>query len=98
MSDATEYLKRCLQPGGTADIVPIGWHCSTSRSAFYDRAFVHSCVDEIDKVTVRAMLGETPTPLERLAIELLMESAHFESFGQLQEAVARDKARQSVTV
>lgn len=97
MSDITTYLKAVLKPGGSAPIVPIGWHMSTSRSAFYDKEFVDECIDEIDRVIARRTVDE-PSALERLAIQLLLESAYVESIPKLIENAAAWKTRQNVTV
>ena len=78
-------------PGGTAPIVAIGWHCSSTSSAYMHKEFVDKCVDEIDKVAIRAELGQPSNPLEQLAIQLLMESAYVENFKGLTEAIKRQK-------
>lgn len=87
MSDIAELLKHRLQPKGTLPVVAIGWQCSTTSAAYLSKEFVDQCIDEIDRVLLRAtVLGEKATPLEQLAISMIAESAYYKDMAALAKA------------
>lgn len=69
----TERMRNNLRPGGTAPIV--GLHLN---NRFFNKEFIDQCIDELDRVALRAQLGEMPNPLEKLAYTLLCDSAYIE--------------------
>lgn len=69
-----ERMRNALQPGGTAPVV--GLHLN---NRFFNKDFVDQCIDELERVAVRAQLGEMPNPLERLAYTLLCDSAYIKN-------------------
>lgn len=71
----TAYLKNQLAPKGTAPLVGIGWNDSSMSTAFYNVDFVHSAIDEMAR-RLKSHAVDPVTPLERLAIELLLASAY----------------------
>ena len=78
MNSVCEYLMLCdsLSGKGTANVVRIGFSGSGS-AGYYHREFVEKCIAEMDRVMVRVATGlEKATPLETLAIQLLMDSAY----------------------
>lgn len=77
MNDATiiQQMRTALVRKGSAPLVRL----SFTGAGFFNETFVQQCVDEVEKVTQLAASGiEQPSPLERLAIHLLMESAGIE--------------------
>lgn len=69
----TDRMRAVLQPGGTAPVV-----CLRLNDRFFDKDFIHGCIDELDKMPIRAALGEPPTNLEKLAFMLLCDSAYID--------------------
>jgi hypothetical protein len=67
----TDKMRSQLQPKGTADIVQLGL---TDR--FFQSDFINKCIDELERMPMRAALGEEPTSLEKLAYILLCDSAY----------------------
>lgn len=88
-TDITEFLKAQLPGRGTEQIVGLGY--KGAGAGYYKKEFVDSCLDEMEKVVMRKVLGEDPTPLEVLAIQLLLESAYFKTFEELNAAFERSK-------
>lgn len=70
-SKLIERLRSALVPRGTADIVPL--HL---EERFFSHSFITKCIDELEKMPIRAALGDTPTALEQLAYHLLCDSAY----------------------
>jgi hypothetical protein len=84
------FLKEQLQARGTAKVVRLAF---LDSSAYYKEDFVHACLDEIQQVILRKMLGEEATPLEMLAMQVLLESAYFKSFAEVEHAIEMAKLR-----
>jgi len=40
--------------------------------------FVQKCIDELERIPTRVALGDTPSNLEKLAYQLLIDSAYLE--------------------
>ena len=68
-----EKLRNNLQPRGTLPVV--GLHLN---ERFFDAGFINSCIDELDRMTARAAVGDKPSNLEKLAYTLLMDSAYID--------------------
>lgn len=69
--DIIEQLRNKLQPQGTSPVVGL-----RLENRFFNHNFIVSCIDELEKVTYRAVfLEEQVTPLEKLAYILLCDSA-----------------------
>lgn len=68
-----ERMRNNLQPRGTAPVVGL-----QLNNRFFNKDFIDQCIDELEKVTNRAMVGELPNPLEKLAYTLLCDSAYIE--------------------
>jgi len=66
----TEQMRRALKPRGTANISRL-----QMDDPFVDYNFVLKCIDELEKIPVRAALGDNPSNLEKLAYMLLCDSA-----------------------
>ena len=62
-----------LHPGGTLQVSRL--HMNNS---YFEFEFVKACVAELEKLPLRAALGEPPTNLEKLAYMLLCDSAYIE--------------------
>ena len=95
MSDITEHLKKRLSPAGDLDVVPIGWRSTTMQSAYFYKEYVDRCIEELDKVILRQQVGQEPNPLEALAIKLLLSSAYFDTFDELQKALNAVKSTET---
>lgn len=70
-----ERLRARLQPQGTAPIVilrPMGIGIEMHAD------FVTKCIDELEKIPVRAAMGDGPSNLEKLAYQLLLDSAYID--------------------
>lgn len=70
-----EQLRNSLQPRGTDPIVILR---TMSVGIVLHADFVTKCIDELERMPMRAMLGEEPSNLERLAYMLLCDSAYIE--------------------
>lgn len=75
MTDIIQRLRANLQPKGTAPIVilhtlGVGIEMHTD--------FVNKCIDELERMPMRAAVGEEPTNLEKLAYQLLLDSAYID--------------------
>ena len=75
MSDIIQRLRNNLQPKGSAPLVilkPLGVGIEMHSD------FVAKCIDELEMVAVRAELGDKPSNLEKLAYQLLLDSAYID--------------------
>lgn len=72
----TERMRNALQPQGTSPIVRL--HCGNS-DMYVNHDFVTKCIDELDKMQARALLGDAPSNLEKLAYMLLCDSAYIKT-------------------
>lgn len=75
MSNIIERLRNALQPKGTAPIVilrPLGIGIEMHAD------FVSKCIDELEQIPMRAAMGEMPSNLEKLAYQLLLDSAYID--------------------
>ena len=70
-----ERMRNELQPKGTAPLVilrPLGIGIEMHAD------FVTKCIDELERIPMRAALGDMPTNLEKLAYQLLLDSAYID--------------------
>jgi hypothetical protein len=70
-----ERMREELQPKGTAPIVilrPMGIGIEMHAD------FVTKCIDELERIPMRAAVGEVPSNLEKLAYQLLLDSAYID--------------------
>lgn len=74
--DIIHRLRANLQPKGTAPIVLLRPLHSAGIEMHVD--FVNKCIDEIEKIPMRAALGDVPSNLEKLAYQLLLDSAYID--------------------
>jgi hypothetical protein len=81
------YLKNQLVPKGTLPVVSIGWNDSSMSTAFYDVSFIHAACDELGR-RLKSHVVDPITPLEKLAIELLLASAYISDFDDRVRALA----------
>lgn len=75
MNDIIQRLRNELQPKGTAPIVilrPLGIGIEMHAD------FVTKCIDELEKMPIRAAMGDGPSNLEKLAYQLLLDSAYID--------------------
>lgn len=75
MSDIIQRLRNNLQPKGSAPLVilkPLGVGIEMHSD------FVAKCIDELEMMAVRAELGDKPSNLEKLAYQLLLDSAYID--------------------
>lgn len=45
---------------------------------YFEPKFVQKCIEEAERLPLLAAMGEHPTPLQKLAIYLLFDSAHIQ--------------------
>jgi hypothetical protein len=72
--DIIERLRNNLQPRGTAPVVRL----RLAGYGMFNSDFVSKCIDDLEKIPLRAHLGEYPSNLEKLAYQLLLDSAHID--------------------
>lgn len=65
-----QQMRDVLVPKGTADLVRI-----SGKEMYFSSSFIASCINELSRIRLTAMLGEEPSPLQKLAYELLKDSA-----------------------
>jgi hypothetical protein len=75
MTDIIQRLRNNLQPKGTAPIVILR---TLGVGIEMHPDFVNKCIDELERMPLRAALGETPTNLEKLAYQLLLDAAYID--------------------
>lgn len=94
MSNLLErYLKSVLSPGGTSQIVRLGFHDGVSSAAYYTKTFVDAAIEEMTKRLASHAVDEI-TALERLAIELLLSSAYISKPADYTAALESFKRRE----
>lgn len=73
-----EYLRREFHPRGTAPLIEIGFlDGGLDGRAYLDFEFIQSAVTDMEhKLMLSHALGEPISPLEKLAIDLLLSSAY----------------------
>lgn len=76
MNNIIERLRNALQPKGTAPIVLLRPMNSCGIEMHAD--FVSKCIDELERIELLAMVGEQPSNLEKLAYQLLLDSAYID--------------------
>ena len=76
MNDIIERLRARLVPQGTAPVVLLRPMHSSGIEMHAD--FVTKCIDELERMPIRAALGEMPSNLEKLAYQLLLDSAYID--------------------
>jgi hypothetical protein len=69
-----ERLRNNLQPRGTAPLVSL----HLKSASIFNKEFVDQCLDELERMPMRAAVGDGPTNLERLAYQLLLDSAYID--------------------
>lgn len=72
--DVIERLRNNLQPQGAAPVVRL----HLASYGMFDSNFVSDCIDDLEKIVIRAELGVLPSNLEKLAYQLLLDSAHID--------------------
>ena len=63
-----------LQPKGTAPIVQL----QLAGHGMFNSDFITKCINELERMDIRAVMGEGPTNLEKLAYQLLKDSAYID--------------------
>lgn len=76
MTDIIKRLRNNLQPKGTAPIVLLRPMNSCGIEMHAD--FVSKCIDELERMPMRAAMGDMPSNLEKLAYQLLLDSAYID--------------------
>lgn len=74
--DIIRLLRDKLQPKGGAPVVMLRPMSSVGIVMHVD--FVQKCIDELEQMPNRIAVGDIPTNLEKLAYQLLMDSAHID--------------------
>lgn len=73
-TDIIQTLRERLQPKGAAPVVLLRPIHSVGIEMHV--SFVNKCIDELERMPNRVALGDTPSNLEKLAYQLLMDSAY----------------------
>lgn len=74
--DIISRLRAALQPKGTAPVVCLRPLHSGGIEMHAD--FVSRCIDELERIPDRAAVGDYPSNLEKLAYQLLLDSAYID--------------------
>jgi hypothetical protein len=53
----------------------------------FDEEFVTKCLDELERMPLRAAVGDGPTNLEKLAYQLLLDSAYIDLKQEAEQGV-----------
>ena len=69
-----EKLRNNLQPKGTAPVVQL----SFSGVAMFHADFIAKCIDELERMEILHAVGHQPSNLEKLAFQLLCDSAYID--------------------
>jgi hypothetical protein len=69
-----ERLRNNLRPLGTSPVVLLRPMHSVGIEMHVE--FVQKCIDELEMMPIRAELGQPPSNLEKLAYQLLLDSAY----------------------
>jgi hypothetical protein len=64
-------LRATLKPQGTAPAVQL----RLSGYGLFNADFITQCIDEAERLNIRVACGDRPTALEKLALNLLLDSA-----------------------
>jgi hypothetical protein len=72
--DIIKRLRGNLQPRGTAPVVQL----RIAGHGMFNSDFVSKCIDDLEKIPLRAHLGDHPSNLEKLAYQLLLDSAYID--------------------
>ena len=75
-NEIIQRLRANLQPKGTAPIVLLRPLHSSGIEMHVD--FVQKCINELERIPNRVALGDMPTNLEKLAYQLLLDSAYID--------------------
>jgi hypothetical protein len=65
-----ERMRGQLRPSGTLPVV--GLHLN---DRFFNVEFIEKCIAELERMEIRAAIGDAPSNLEKLAYTLLCDSA-----------------------
>lgn len=68
-------LRNELQPKGTAPFVILR---TLGVGIEMHADFVSKCIDELERIELLAIVGEQPSNLEKLAFQLLLDSAYID--------------------
>lgn len=71
-----ERIRNNLQPQGTSPTVRL--HFGGGEAMYMHYSFISECIAEVERIPIRAALGDRPSNLEKLAYELLKSSAYIE--------------------
>lgn len=74
-NDIIDRLRAQLQPRGTAPVVGLN---TRYAGIWMHKEFVDKCIDELEKIPARIAVGDGPTNLEKLAYQLLLDSAYID--------------------
>jgi hypothetical protein len=74
--DIIRRLRTNLQPKGTAPVVFLNVLGAGGMEMHVD--FVQKCIDELEQIPNRVALGDMPSNLEKLAYQLLLDSAYID--------------------
>lgn len=72
-NEILQQMRDVLVPKGSADLVRLG-----KTEMFFESGFVKSCLNELSRMRILAVLGEEASPLQKLAYEVLKSSAFIE--------------------
>lgn len=74
MMDIIQCMRDNLQPKGSAPIVILRTYGGIEMAP----EFVNKCIDELERMPTRVLMGDEPSNLEKLAYQLLLDSANID--------------------
>lgn len=72
--DFINIMERTLVPQGTLPLVRL----FLKDSSYFSEEFIKSCIQEIERLPMNMALGEKITPLQKLGMYVLLDSAYIE--------------------
>lgn len=72
--DVINELKSALVPQGTLPVVRL----FLNSSSYFNKPYIDECIQDLEKAIFNISLGEPLTALQKLAINVLLDSAYIE--------------------
>lgn len=69
----TDHMRQALLSQGSGKVVTLHM-----IDKFFNAEFVERCIEELERMPLRTVVGDEPTNLERLAFCLLCDSAYID--------------------
>jgi len=74
MANDIQQMESMLKPQGTEPVVRL----FLKGSSYFDEQFVNDCIKEIKRFPIKLALGEKLSPLQKLGMMVLADSAYID--------------------